>query len=234
MALHLKVLDGPSKDKVYALRPGFVIGRGEGDLVVPADKRLSTRHAYVEVGDDGVWNLVDNGSKNGLRVGAEQKTKVALQAGVKILIGSQNYEVVDVKVDEPLPIKIKPKARHWREVLADFAMKAMGVVKNEGKAIVSFHPAVVLDFIRGAQAETRWVLGYGPRKIGARSLDLPIFENGAPDVCFEILPTPDGISFKTDYPDLVKLNGQSVSAEILHIADIIKIQDTEIEVDFIE
>lgn len=234
MALHLKVLDGPAKDKVYALRPGFVIGRGEGDLVVASDKRLSTRHAYVEVGDDGVWYLVDNGSKNGLRVGNEQKKRVGLQAGVKILIGSQNYEVIDQQAHEPAPVKVKPKARHWREILADFAMKAMAAVKNEGKAIVSLHPAVVLDFIRGTQAETRWVLGYGPRRIGSRSLDLPIYEPGAPEVCFEILPTPDGISFKTDYPEFVKLNGQSVSAEILHIADIIKIQDTEIEVDFIE
>jgi len=233
MALHLKALDGTLKDKLYALRPGFVIGRGEGDLVIANDKRLSTRHAFVEVGDDGTWYLVDNGSKNGLRVGNEQKKRVGLEVGTKILIGSTNYEVVD-HIADPLPIKTKPKARHWRDILADFAMKAMAAVKNEGKAIVSLHPAVVLDFIRGTQAETRWVLGYGPRKIGARSLDLPIYESGAPDVCFEILPTPDGISFKTDYPELVKLNGQSVSAEILHIADIIKIQDTEIEVDFIE
>lgn len=186
----------------------------------------------MEVGDDGAWYLVDNDSKNGLRVAGEQKKRVALQVGTKILIGSYVYEVID-QPNAPAPAR-KPRARHWRDILIDFIGQGMAKIRNESRAAVSLHPAVVLDFIRGRQAETRWVLGYGPRRIGARSLDLPIFESDAPDTCFEILPTPDGISFKTDHPELVKLNGRPVTAEILHIADIIKIQDTEIEVDFIE
>ncbi len=102
-------------------------------------------------------------------------------------------------------------------------------LKNEARPLLSLHPAVILDFIRGCQAETRWVLGYGPRKVGTNTLDLSIFQPSAPDVCFEILPTPEGISFKTSHPSVVKLNGQGVRAGILHIGDIIKIHDTEIE-----
>lgn len=233
MALHLKGIDGPHADKKFLLRVGFVIGRTEGDLVILEDKRLSGRHAYVQE-YDGQWQLVDNGSKNGLRVNSVAMAKVPLIVGTKILVGTYTYEVIDEAPVKGAERASTSKARHWRDILIDFVSKKMPEVRNEGRAIAALSPAVVLDFVRGPQAETRWVLGYGPRKIGSRSLDLPIFEPGAPPVCFEILPTPDGITFKTDHPELVSLNGKSVEVEILHIADVIKIQDTEIEVDFIE
>ena len=234
MALHLKALDGPHQDKSFLLRPGFVIGRAEGDLVVPSDKRLSGRHAFVEGSDDEPWYLVDNGSKNGLRVDNVAIERVPLKTGTQILVGTYTYEVTDeFPLDAPAPAS-PGNARHWREILTSFITSHIPEVKNEGRAIAALRPSVVLDFVRGVQAETRWILSYGPRKIGKHSLDFPIFEPGAPDVCFEIIPTPDGIKFRTDHPGKVTLNGKSVSTEILHIADVIKIQGTEIEVDFVE
>jgi hypothetical protein len=156
---------------------------------------------------------------------------MALTVGLKLLIGSFTYEVVDVEVAAQPQAK---RAKHWQDVVVDQVTKNIPEIKEEQNILLPLKPAVVLDFIRGGQAETRWILGYGPRKVGARSIDVPVFEPGAPDVCFEILPTSDGIAFKTDHPELVTLNGRNVSAEVLHIADVIKIQDTEIEVDFIE
>lgn len=238
MALHLKALSGPFKDKSFPLKVGFVVGRTEGDLIVNEDLRLSGRHAFVEALDDGQWQMVDNKSKNGLRVDDTLFEKVPLEIGKVILIGTYYYEVTDEKLsEEAAQAAAQAKsghARHWREILTSQIENNLTDIKNEGRAIAAFHPSIVLDFIRGPQAETRWVLSYGPRSVGSRSLDFPIFEPNAPEVCFVITPSPDGITFQTDHPDLVTLNGRSVSTEILHIADIIKIQDTEIEVDFIE
>lgn len=214
-----------------------MIGRSEGDLVVSDDLRLSSRHAYVERSDDGMWYLVDNNSKNGLRIDNTMMTRIPLDVGVKILVGTYTYEVTDElplnNVNHEAAGK-SGKGRHWRDIIVDFISFNLPNVKDEGRAIAPLHPSVVLDFVRGVQAETRWILSYGPRQVGSRSLDFPIFEPGAPSVCFEIMPTPDGITFRTNHPDIVKLNGKAVSTEILHIADVIKIQGTEIEVDFIE
>ena len=232
MALQLKALDGPHKDTLFLIRKGFTVGRSEGDLVLKSDAKLSSRHAYVDADESGQLYLIDNKSKNGIRVDGNQVSRVKIEVGTQILIGTFVYEVVDQAIaNPPLPEK---KARYWHEILIDYAKQALGHVDNTPRAVVPLHPAVVLDFIRGTQAETRWVLGYGPRRIGSGSIDLPIYESGAPKVCFEILPTPDGISFKTNHPDLVKLNGQSAESEYLRIGDVIKILETEIEVDFIE
>jgi hypothetical protein len=232
MALYLTALDGPHKDRSFALRRGFVVGRNEGDLVCKNDAKLSSRHAYVEGNEKDELFLFDNKSKNGLRVNGKAENKIKLTVGTQILIGTYIYQVVDQKVEPPKPPE--KKARFWHEILVDYARECFPHVENVPKGIVSLHPAVVLDIVRGGQAETRWVLGYGPRRIGSASIDLPIYEPNAPKVCFEILPTPDGISFKTNHPDLVKLNGQSSESGILRLGDLIRIAETEIEVDFIE
>lgn len=95
------------------------------------------------------------------------------------------------------------------------------------------HPALVLDFLRGPQSETRWVLGYGPRRVGRLSVDLPILEEKASPTCFEIFPSEEGIQFKAIGQE-VRLNGRSVSTEVLQVGDRIQILGTEIEVDFTE
>lgn len=230
MAMHLRPLNGPNKDQTFELKVGFTIGRSEGDLVLPRDSKLSSKHAVVEKDEAGGLFFVDQGSKNGLRIAGQQLTRVRLAPGIRITIGTFVYEITD----QATPKRSKQKSKFWHEVLVDYAKRCLPHVENQPRAIVPFQPAVVLDFVRGIQAETRWILGFGPRKIGASSIDLPIYEPNAPAVCFEVLLTPDGVTFKTAHEDFVQLNGKSVGAEILRIADVIKINDTEIEVDFIE
>jgi hypothetical protein len=231
MAIYLRPLSGPAKDKSFQIRAGFSIGRTEGDIILSADSKLSSRHAFIEKLENGDFYLVDNGSKNGIRRAGELVQRVHLVPGVKLTIGSYNYEVTELVEEATL---VKPKSKYWHELLFDFVKPHIAGIENHPRGVVALHPAIVLDFVRGLQIDTRWVLGFGPRRIGAGSIDLPIFEPGVPQVCFEILPTPGGISFKTNYPQIVKLNGKAVTAEILRIADVIKINDTEIEVDFIE
>jgi FHA domain len=230
MALIIRAIDGPAKRQNYTLKAGFIIGRTKGDLIVPEDNKVSGKHAFVEQ-EDGALYLVDNKSKNGLKLNGFPATRIKLIPGIQIIVGSYTYEIIEI-IETP-PEQQKPRARYWYDILGSFLKKLLPSVQSRPKPIEPLHPAIVLAFVRGGQVETKWVLGYGPRQIGAKSLDLPIFEANAPDVCFEIIPTAEGISFRTEHPKVVQLNGQAIEQKILHIADVIYINNTQIEVDFI-
>lgn len=251
MGVALKAKTGPLKNQIFPVHPGFKIGRTKGDLQI-RDSKVSSSHAYVDAKDDGTLILVDQRSKNGLKVQGVKKDIVPLVAGTEIQIGEEIFEVISLGAPasaaepkasateapagaSPRPkAPPEPKARPWNDIIARFGRKNLPKIENQFRGIAPLQPALVLDFIRGPQIDTRWVLGFGPRRAGARSLDLPIFERNAPADCFEIFPSPDGISFRTKHNDVVSLNGRSVTTEILRVGDIIKIYGTEIEVDFIE
>jgi pSer/pThr/pTyr-binding forkhead associated (FHA) protein len=126
------------------------------------------------------------------------------------------------------------KRRFWNELLIDFLKKNEDRFLDRQQAPDPMYPAVVFEFVRGVQTNTRWVLGYGPRKIGAICCDLPIWEPGAPAVCFEVRLVSEGVLFQTPRSDLVHLNGQEVDSQLLHSGDRIGILGTLIEVGFIE
>jgi hypothetical protein len=88
-------------------------------------------------------------------------------------------------------------------------------------------------FTKGLQVDTEWVLGYGPRKVGAHEYDLTIFEPQAPGVCFELMPTEQGILFKTEYKNIVLYNHSSVEQTHLKAGDNITIGNTNIKVELI-
>ena len=234
MSLFLRAKNGPLKNSVFAIRKGLTLGRTEGEVII-SDPNLSSRHAVIDL-EGTEFVLIDLKSKNGFRVGGERMDRVNLRAGTHIQIGQFEYEIIaeqEVAPETVISIPKKKKARYWHEVLAQFGRNQMSEVENFRKALVPLRPAVVLDFIRGSQIDTRWILGYGPRRAGSSSLDLPIFEPNAPEWCFEVAPSTDGISFKTEHPEIVKLNGAAVRFETLRVGDIIKIYDSEIEVDFL-
>ena len=92
MALLCVLDDGQLDGEWVRIRAAeFVIGRGEGDLVIPHDTLMSGRHALlsrqVEKGRYR-WYLTDLQSTNGTyaRVG-----KAALKHGQELLIGSRRY-----------------------------------------------------------------------------------------------------------------------------------------------
>lgn len=141
-------------------------------------------------------------------------------------------EAGPIEAAAPAPEIIVPKRRYWYELLADFVGENLENFPETKKPVSPLSPALVLEFVRGLQANSKWTLGYGPRKIGPSALDLPIFEPGAPAICFEIFPTPDGIVFKTAHPKMVTVNGESLDSRVLHVGDKIRINETIIEVDF--
>jgi hypothetical protein len=308
MAMRLKAISGPLKGQEIPIRSGLRIGRTRGDVLLN-DSKVSSLHAFVTEEDGGVW-LNDNGSKNGLRVGAERVERLPLREGVAFFIGRSEFLVIadapappqpPPKLPEPprreprpaatpaaarkapappaadaatsvtvaspaaekaaaeKPTIVKaasepkkpkpepqpqaqtqaespaePEGRRWSDVLAELAEDIAPVLKDEPKAVVALAPAVRLTFIGGVQAETRWILGYGPRRAGAASIDLPIFETGAPDVCFEILPSPEGVTFRTNHPKQVTLNGEQIRLKSLKEGDLIAVGQTRIEVELMK
>lgn len=135
------------------------------------------------------------------------------------------------KAAAPKPEK---KKKYWHETLVDFLKTHKDAFKDKSNPLVPLEPAVILEFVRGLQMNSKWVLGYGPRKLGPATVDLPIWEPGAPQICFELQPTPEGVLYKTEHTKVVLLNNQQVDSRLLRVGDTISIHDTMIEVDFTE
>lgn len=231
MDLALKVVSGPLKNKIFRVKDGLTIGR-EGASIALDDPKVSSMHAQVRKMENDSWVVDSSVSKNGLRVKGEKETAVELAPGIIFFVGDSGFKVCTItprKTDKPLK-----KQRYWNEILADFVADQAGFFKDQPKPLSPLDPALVLEFVRGTQANLKWILGFGPRKIGAASIDLPIWEPGAPAVCFEVLPSPDGLVFRTDHASVVRLNGEKVDTQVLRMGDTIHIMDTLIEVDFAE
>jgi len=66
MALVHVIDDGREGGEVVRMRGDrLVIGRADGDIVIPHDICMSPKHAAIERLDDGAWMLFDLGSSNG-------------------------------------------------------------------------------------------------------------------------------------------------------------------------
>lgn len=241
MKLGLKALDGAHKDRIFRLKDGLTLGRQGADIVLN-DPKVSSIHARVVETLEG-WTLEDNNSKNGIRVGEDKVASLVLKPRVQFEVGGFGFKVVSLRpkvelekpdlVPVPQPEKKKKKAqKYWHEAIIEFLDAHQSRFADKGKPVTPLEPALILEFVKGVQANSKWTLGYGPRKIGSSSLDLPIWEPGAPSTCFELQPTVDGILFITRHPEIVKINGDSMDSKLLHMGDTIQILDTLIEVDF--
>lgn len=256
MSLALKVLTGPLKDKILNVKEGLTFGR-QGTDVVLNGPQVSSLHARLVASEDGGWRVVDNNSKNGVRVAGERVPLVELRPGGKFEIGGFHFEVLELPsrpsktaqttaqpsaspVDsaaQPIaatakPTKKKKPKKYWHEALYEFLEANADEFKDKIKPLTPLEPAVILEFVKGVQVNAKWTLGYGPRKVGSNSQDLPIWEPGAPAVCFELVPTHDGILFTTNHPEIVRINGAGIDGKVLCMGDTIQIMDTLIEVDF--
>jgi pSer/pThr/pTyr-binding forkhead associated (FHA) protein len=96
MALLHVVDDGRDHGEVVRLRGDrLVIGRSEGDLVIPHDISMSPKHAAIDRLEDGAWLLSDLGSSGGTFV---RVTSARLRDGTTIRIGATmlRFQAVDV------------------------------------------------------------------------------------------------------------------------------------------
>lgn len=144
-----------------------------------------------------------------------------------------SFRTLDSNLEEEKPgLFEEVEKKTWSSVLEKFSRNNLKYANDELKEIEPLNPRVKLTFIRGTQAEIEWELGYGPRKAGPLSTDLPIWEPAAPKGdCFDISPSDQGPKFSTKFPNIVKINGMSVEEVTLRSGDIISIDETEIEVE---
>jgi hypothetical protein len=246
MSWVLKGLAGPLQGQNFPIQNELTLGR-QGDVAIP-DSKASAIHARIVSDRQSGWLLQDNDSKNGIRADGEKVTQVSLSHGLIFYIGDQAFEVIVTADESPRPEpELQPavapapaprpreEKRYWYDILASFAQRSKDGLKDRMVPVSTLEPALVLDFVRGVQANRQWILSYGPRKVGPASMDLTLVQPGAPPVCFEIRPAVQGgIQFNTEHPDVVRLNGQSVDSAVLQVGDSIRILDTVIEVDFSE
>ena len=86
MRLKLEVLSGPLDGHLFEFNHTVDIGR-EGKLKIATDRKISRRHAQIEVRDPRVF-LEDLGSTNGTFVDEERLTgRVELQNGKLLRLG---------------------------------------------------------------------------------------------------------------------------------------------------
>lgn len=239
----IKGLSGPLLGKELTLKDGTIFGRNRANIKLD-DPKVSNRHAIVKE-ENGRLKLVDNGSKNGIRKDGVKVKSIELLPGTQFQIGNSLFQVerdLDATVvpqsaqpPEVSPEAIEvtpppPKVIQWNDQLADTLSDTSPNLKNFPAPVVPLDFKVTLNFLSGPQLETSWHLGYGPRTIGRGSIDLPILEANAPDICFEIIPTPQSVTFKTSHAEVL-LNGRAVSSKELQTGDIISIGQSKIEVE---
>lgn len=172
---------------------------------------------------------------------AKPQTKLKSQVQASIDTESMTAEMKEGSEKAEFTMTHHPSAsnvaaqveRQWNQVLAGFTDQVLAELKDHPRTLTPLVPAVRLTFVGGIQTETVWTLGYGPRRAGALSVDLPILEPNAPDICFEIIPTPEGVTFRTNHPTQVTMNGQSEKMTSLKEGDTIAVGETRIEIELI-
>jgi pSer/pThr/pTyr-binding forkhead associated (FHA) protein len=84
--------DGKTEGEIIRIRGSrFVIGRTEGDLLLPHDGQVSGRHAEItrqRAGDAYRWTITDLQTTNGLFV---RVSRIAVASGAEFLVGQGRY-----------------------------------------------------------------------------------------------------------------------------------------------
>jgi len=262
MNLEIVILNGPDKEKRFSVKSGSLIGRSSSCHIKIQDELASGKHAQIKQNAWNQWVIEDFGSRNGLKVKGKKVDSLLLTNGAEFVIGTTHFRAEGQEADETVippdthqtapptinfelttpnaeqeTIKIEPssveaKTPEWNELLESITMDWERRVKSKKQKLAPMIPLLVLEFTRGLQTDTVWTLGYGPRTAGATSLDLPIHEPEAPDICFQVSPSKKGIQFTTVHPQKVLLNERALTSEILKSGDVISIDQTEIKVKF--
>lgn len=144
MAFLLESTEGPTKGKTFKVKPGFKVGRSAGDIILN-DAKVSSNHAVIEIDHQGRYFLVDLDSSNGLKINGVRQKKVALTAGLSILVGKTMLLVVEEKEgssDSPPSVdKIIAKANEEKsdEGEAALAQASADAASDEQQAPIQEH-----------------------------------------------------------------------------------------------
>ena len=135
----------------------------------------------------------------------------------------------DIEAPESRSELIQLEPQDWPEALLSL-IGSLPLNRPHHMPLSGFLNPIKLSIFRGIQIGTSWTLGYGPREFGSQSLEFPLYEEGIPASAFTLVPSPQGITFTTNHPNKVFLNGQPHSSELIKSGDIIQVGQTSIEV----
>ena len=214
-------INGPLKNQEFPVKEGLILSRSEseeGDIAIE-DPKASNPHAEI-IKKKGKFYLQDRDSKNGTSFREEINDCFILEPGVKFQIGQTVFQV------KAPPAPQKP----WFEIVGEELKKLS--LKDHPKKLQPIIPALILKFKSGVQKGDIWHLHYGPREAGSASLDLPILEPQAPDICFSLEPEKEVVLFKTLYPEKILLNKKHISKKKLKNGDYISFANTSIEIKY--
>lgn len=260
MAIFLEIIETPDpklKGHVVEIFPGLKIGRREGQLVIQ-DAHLSGHHATIEkVGQDR-FALVDNESHNGIILNGRRVKRVSLLPDVVFLMGETSFKVVvqsesvlDVSALVSWQERLKGNLGRFlrsidREKESELEGQLKGLDLDEVKSkdlplgpyyqIISPFPyPIKLTFTEGPQAETSWILGYGPRRAGFKHFDLSLSEPHMPNELFEVRAAPDSsaIEIVCFDEDALSINGHTFHKAHLKHGDRLRLGKSEIQVEII-
>ncbi len=92
---------------IYEIKDTVVIGRHPNCNITIDDPTVSGRHAALKVGD-GVCELEDSESTNGVMVDGEKITQIAIHPGTLFAIGTHEFEyLLEIPNDLDKTLKIK-------------------------------------------------------------------------------------------------------------------------------
>jgi pSer/pThr/pTyr-binding forkhead associated (FHA) protein len=130
--------DGAESGETLRIRKKeFAIGRTEGDLTIPHDSQMSSRHAAIKqttVKDALRWALVDLGSTNGTFV---RVSHALLEDGTELILGRTRLRLENKSLAQSA--KLKPAAaeqttRLWQPPPSNSDAPAIVEVTNDGTA----------------------------------------------------------------------------------------------------
>jgi pSer/pThr/pTyr-binding forkhead associated (FHA) protein len=222
--LLLRIVGGPHKGTRAPVREGLTMGRKDGDLILN-DSKMSIKHARIEW-RDGEWVLVDLGSSNKIKVEGERFAEVVIYPGLLFTVGATEFEVLEKPKAERVKerdgdfeftgsVEVPVEALTWREILSALLSNAQALPTTKRKSTLRPFPSTLrLEFVSGVQHGTTWTLGYGPREAGAKSFDLPLFDDAAADSCFHLDTAKGKLLFRSSSGhSIVRLNGKVASTE---------------------
>lgn len=229
MVTFIEIIDGSNEGSRYEVRDGLTLGRSQADIIIK-DPKVSSRHAEFSRDGKGQLVLIDLDSSNGIHISGRRVKKVALIPGVIFEIGRTQFKVITVEEE------IAPdfaRLLTWRNILRTTLPSFEVKNSQPGQKPERFSPALKLNFIQGIQADEEIILGWGPRKAGADSLDIELLDADAPKDAFELLAGPGQVEIKILSPGRITVNNKAIDAEMLRDGDLISVGTTLIKVSYV-
>lgn len=228
MALIIEITEGIQKGERFPVFHGATFGRRQANVVIK-DPNVSSLHAIIEFDEHKIPVIVDQNSRNGLILNGTVVRKIPLFPDTEFIIGDtpfRAHQITQKELDRLFPTKT------WEENFSDYLNANQPLTQNP-EEILPFSPKIELHFIQGLQCDEVVQVGYGPRVAGFYSLDLPLHEEGCPDLAFKLIPTPEGAKILNCSLDKVFLNDAIFESAILISGDRIKIGTTIIKILFL-